>query len=88
MIESTEITNIKMKIADLEQSILAAHPRLPLLLKDIHSILKADPTNVTLLSEEDIGILVSGLKRQTQTEIAATASKKKVSLKTTSVDDL
>ena len=56
---------IRMSIAELQQCILAAHPRLPVLLRDIHKVLKSDPDCVTLLSEEDIGIIVSGLKIQT-----------------------
>lgn len=67
---------LKMKIAELQSMILGAHPRMPLLLKDIHSILKNDPDNVTLLSEEDIGIIVSGLKKQTATEITTATLKK------------
>ena len=85
---SSSLSPIQMQIAELEQCILAAHPRLPVLLKDIHGILKADPTNVTLLTEDEIGILVSGLKRQTATEIMASAAKKKVSLKGVSLDML
>jgi hypothetical protein len=79
---------IKMKIAELEQMILTAHPSMPLLLKDIHGLLKSDPENVTLLTEEEVGILVSGLKRQTATEIATSALKKKPSLKTATIDML
>jgi len=80
--------DIKMKIAELQDMILTAHPRMPILLKDIHTLLKNDPDNVTLLSEEDIGIIVSGLKKQTMTEITAATLKKKVALKNTSVMDL
>jgi ribosomal protein L6P/L9E len=76
-----------MKIAELQEQIHTAHPRMPMLLKDIHAILKADPDNVTLLSEEDIGIIVSGLKKQTATEIAASITKKK-SLKSVTAMDL
>ena len=69
--------SIAMKIAELSQMILAAHPRMPMLLRDIHTILKNDPDNVTLLSEEDIGVIVSGLKLQTKTVITAAALGKK-----------
>ena len=79
---------IKMKIAELQESILAAHPRMPMLLREIHSVLKADPDNVTLLSEEDIGVIVSGLKKQTQTEIVAATLSKKTKLKNTTLADL
>jgi len=80
---------IRMQIASLQEAILAAHPRMPMLLKDIHKVLAADPENVTLLSEEDIGIIVSGLKKQTATVITAAAlSGKKASLKNTQLADL
>ena len=79
---------IRMKIAELQEVILAAHPRLPFLLRDIRNVLKADPDNVTLLSEEDIGIIVSGLKLQTKTEIVAKTLSKKTTLKNTTLADL
>lgn len=80
--------SIAMKIAELDEMIKAAHPRMPMLLRDIHSILKADPDNVTLLSESDIGVIVSGLKLQTKTTITAAALGKKTSLKNTQLADL
>jgi hypothetical protein len=80
--------SIAMKIAELQEVILGAHPRMPMLLREIHGILKADPDCVTLLSEEDIGTIVSGLKKQTMTEITAATLKKKTSLKNTSLADL
>ena len=79
---------IAMQIAELDQLIKAAHPRMPMLLRDIHTILKSDPDNVTLLSEEDIGVIVSGLKMQTKTVITAAALTKKTSLKNTQLADL
>lgn len=79
---------ITFKISELASMIHTAHPRMPLLLKEIHGILKADPENVTLLSEEEIGIIVAGLSKQTQTEITTAAIKKKTSLKNTTLADL
>lgn len=79
---------IKMKIAELSELILSAHPRMPMLLREIHTILKSDPDNVTLLSEEDIGIIVSGLKKQTATVITAGVLSKKTKLKDTQLADL
>ena len=80
--------NLQMKISSLQDAILAAHPTMPILLREIHTILKNDPVVVTLLSEEDIAIIVSGLKQQTKTEITQSALKKKSSLKNTSLADL
>lgn len=79
---------ISMKIAELQEALLNAHPKLPIILRDIHQQLKQDPDIVTVLSDEDIAILVSGLKKQTLTEITASALKKKTSLKATTLEDL
>lgn len=82
-------SELQMKIASLQEAIHAAHPTMPILLKEIHTILKNDPSNVTLLSEEDISIIVNGLKIQTKTEItAATLKKKPAALKNVSLADL
>lgn len=80
---------IKEKTLQLEQALLSQHPSMPSLLKEIWLTLKANPDQVTLLSEEDIGIVVRGLKQQTKTEISTTALKTKgKSLKNISLDDL
>ena len=68
---------VKEKLAQLEAALLAGTPNMATLLQDIHRTLKQDPDVVTLLSEEDCSILVRGLKKQTNTEIAVKAVKKK-----------
>jgi hypothetical protein len=68
---------IKEKLAKLEASLLQSTPDMPTLLRDIHKILKADSELVTILTEEECSVIVSGLKKQTATEIAATSLKKK-----------
>lgn len=81
---------LKEKVAALEQQLLSAHPSMPALLRDIHNHLRNDPDCVTILSEEEIGIIVKGLQRQTQTEITANVMKKGTgkALKKTTVEDL
>lgn len=83
-------TQLKMNVASLQEQLLSAHPFLPGLLKDIHKQLGEDPANVTLLSEEEIGIIVSGLMRQTQQEIATSITKsgKGKAIKSLTLDDL
>ena len=80
---------IREKLATLEQALLDASPNMPTLLRDIHRELKADPDIVTILSEEEVAVLVKGLKKQTSTEIATKAVKttKKAASKIT-VSDL
>ena len=81
---------IKEKLAQLENALLESLPTMPTLLRDIHRSLKNDPDTVTLLSEEECAILVSGLKKQTQTEIATKVIKAKPrkALSKLTVDDL
>jgi hypothetical protein len=80
---------LKEKIAALQNAILTVHPTLPIILKDIHTLLKSDPSNITLLDEDDISTIVSGLKKQTATEITqATLKKSTKSLSKVSLDDL
>lgn len=81
-------TELQMKFAELEKTILEAHPRLPILLKEIHTQLKADPTTVTLLNEEEIRILFTGLQRQVKVSLTEAATPKKKSLKSVGVADL
>ncbi len=80
---------IKQKLAELENALLEKLPGMPTLLRDIHRQLKKDPEIVTLLSEEECGILVEGLKKQTSTAIATSALKTKTkSQSKMTVDDL
>jgi len=78
---TTEITPIspafelKQKVGELGEMLLAKHPRMPTLLREIHTSLRAQPENVTLLDEEEICKIVSGLKVQTSTEFAASVNK-------------
>lgn len=76
------IEQVQEKILTLQQQLLTSHPQLPTLLRDIHKQLKEDGEIVTLLTPEEIGILVSGLKVQTQTVIATktAGSKKKTAI--------
>lgn len=79
---------IKEKLAQLEHALNEAIPNIKGVLQTIHKQLKADPEIVTLLSEEECAIIVRGLKKQTNTEIAVTAlkgSKKKAKI---SISDL
>ena len=78
------------KLASLESDLIAGTPNISTLLRDIHRTLKADESLVTILSAEECSILVRGLKKQTNTEIAVAAIKKpaRKSLKSLSVDDL
>lgn len=83
---------IKSKLDELQAALLAKHPTMPTLLRDIHKTLKSYPEQVTLMTEEEIAIVVQGLEQQTNSQLAASAMKptkaKKESLKNVTSDDL
>jgi len=63
------------KVAELSAALLVRHPKMPTLLREIHMTLSKYPEQVTLMSEDDIKVVVEGLKIQTGVEFAATATK-------------
>ena len=71
------IEMIQLKIAELKGQLLEQHPALPVLLREVHKTLRDNPEVVTLLEPEEVGIIVSGLLRQTQTTIATKTSTSK-----------
>jgi DNA polymerase III psi subunit len=81
---------ISLKISELQEAILASHPQMPTLLRDIHRNLSIDPENVTLLTPQQVSVIVSGLSKQTQTIITTSilSGSKGKSLKKISVDDI
>lgn len=82
-------TQIKEKILQLEEALLAQHPSMPTLLQEIHANLRANPDVVTLLTEPEIGTIVNGLSKQTQTSIATAALKSRTkSVKSLTLADL
>ena len=62
-------------IVQLNNALLTSHPSMPVLLRTIHKQLRDDPELVTILSEEELGIIVNCLKKQTNTEIVASVVK-------------
>ena len=80
---------ISEKVEALNNALLTQHPTMPGLLREIWQTLKANPDCVTLLKEEEIGVIVNGLKQQTKTEIATAALKtSKKSIKSIGLADL
>ncbi len=81
---------VQENLAQMEEALLSDTPNIATLLRTIHQQLKKDPEIVTILSEEECGILVSGLKEHTAIEISTKALKKTgtKSLKATTTDDL
>ena len=81
---------ISLKIAELQTAVLQTLPNMPTLLRDIHQNLRNDPEIVTLLTPQQVAIIVSGLSKQTQTTITTQvlSGSKGKSLKKISVDDI
>lgn len=81
---------INLKIEELSAAISSSLPSMPTLLRTIHANLKNDPELVTILTPEQVGIVVSGLMRQTQTTIATSvlSGGKGKSMKKVSLDDI
>lgn len=71
---------LQTKVLELETALKERHPRMPNLLQEIYVALRAQPENVTLLSPEEVAIIVSGLSAQTQTEFAASVVSSKTSV--------
>lgn len=61
------------KLLELEKALLDKHPSMPILLREVHTALREQPENVTLMSEEEISIIIEGLGVQTKTEFAKSA---------------
>ena len=61
------------KVSALQEALLSRHPSMPGLLRDIHTTLRAQPENVTLLNEDQISVIVNGLKEQTGVVFAKAA---------------
>jgi len=59
------------KITELQEAIHTAHPRMPQLLHDIWSTVHKYPEQVTLLSEEQMEVVFSGLEKIVDTDLAA-----------------
>lgn len=81
---------VKDKLQLLATQLAEQVPNIATTLRDIHQTIKKDPDVATILTEEEVSILVTGLKQQTKTEIATAAAKTKSKkpLKSITVDDL
>lgn len=92
-VQQPAIDPVYMELASqldtLEQALLAAHPSMPTLLRQIHAGLLKNPAAIHSLDDDQIAILISGLKSYTATEIIAKApAKKKPAKENLTLDDL
>lgn len=69
---------LEMELAQLQADLLAKVPSFRTVLQDIHRKLKADPAVVTILTDDEIGLIISGLKTHAQVDVIAPQKKKAV----------
>ena len=79
---STPAFELQEKVASLSQALLSKHPQMPILLREIYQNLRTQPENVTILTEQEISVIVSGLSEQTKTEFASAVVKAPSAAKT------
>lgn len=72
---TSEAHPLAIKLWELEEALDKQMPDRAQILKQIHDSLKTDPTVVTLLTDEAIGIIVKGLTDHTNTTIVAAPKK-------------
>lgn len=85
----TQTEQLQEQIMQLREALISSNPGMPTMLRTIHTALRADPATVTLLTPEEVGTIVAGLMKQTNTVIATAATKKSTkSLKNISLDML
>ncbi len=66
---------LNMQFASLQESLLSNNPTMPTLLREIHTKLMNDPDVVTLVTEAEIKLVVSGLSKLTAVKFAESLSK-------------
>ena len=80
------------KLQELEQALLAEHPQMPTLLRQIHAGLLQNPAAIHSLNDDQIALVIKGLTQYTNTEIVAStkpkASAAKKALSKVTADDL
>lgn len=83
-------TQLREHVATLQTLLLQAHPQMPTLLQQIHHNLKKDEDLVQFLNEEEIGVIVAGLKQHANIVIATNIINKNTnkSMRNITLDDL
>lgn len=81
---------IQEKLVELQNHFDDNHPEMRSALKTIHGIIIKDPEQATLLTDEELSVIVAAQATISKTEISTKQLKKapKKALKNTSVDDL
>lgn len=65
---------LKMEMAELQAQLEQNVPGFANKLREIHTKLRQDPAIVTLLTDDEIGVIVAGLEKHTNVQIVAPAA--------------
>lgn len=76
---------IASNLASLDAAIKSSHPSMPRLLQDIWTTLNKYPEQVTLLAEDEMEVIISGLEKLVDTDLAAITIKSATSSKKSKV---
>ena len=91
MSEYTTLETIQNNLAMIKEELAKTIPNIAQSIRFIHQALSKDQDLVTIMSEEELAVLISGLKVQTRTEITASVAKSgagaKAVLKNATLDD-
>lgn len=74
------VQHVQGKLAELQEALDEQVPGFAYILKDIHESLRADPEVVTILTDEEISVIVKGLERHAG-QVVVPAKAKKASSK-------
>lgn len=69
--DNQTLADIRFQMADLQEKLIANIPDFPVILKSIHEKLRKDPAVVTLMSEDEIKLVVQGLAKHAQVEVVS-----------------
>ena len=83
-----EYEPFKMKLAELEQQLNEQVPGFATTLRDIHREMATDPNVVTILSDEEISIIVQGLARHMDTTVVVAKKSSSKRTQPLTIDEL
>ncbi len=83
-----EYEPFKMKLAELEQQLEDQVPGFAFTLRDIHRTLAQDANIITILSEDEISLIVKGLARQMDTTVVVAKKSSTKRTQPVNADDL
>jgi hypothetical protein len=85
---SPQLDRIRDRMAELQESLDKDMPGFAFILKDIHDNIRADPDVVTVLTDEEIAVIVKGLEKHSHIVVTPAKAKKTTKKTPISADDL